>query len=84
MLGDESSVSHAIERIPGSDWTFKAVKAIILSALNVFSTDCQKWLIGTSLRVDFKNLGQSNQLTGLFTESGSIGMLEKADLTLSP
>lgn len=78
ILGDESIETSEIKSRTCPNRSFKAVKFIILSTLNMYMTDCQKRLVGTGPRVNFKKPGHSNRLTDLFAEIGLTGILEGA------
>lgn len=79
MLGDECRETRAIKSKSRSNSTFKTAKITLLSALNIFLTDCQNSLVGTGVQVKLKKPGQSKCLTALFTQTSLIGVLEGAD-----
>ena len=79
MLSDSSRFSSSLLTGNGDKRPFNTIRRTVLRAMNCFLSDVDRSSPGFNLRVDFSRRCSGGTLSGLFTETGLVGMLEGAD-----
>lgn len=60
--------------------SYKQVKSIVISNLNLFLIGTSQTFLGFGLQIDFSKRETVPYCSGLLTDNGVIGMLDAADL----
>lgn len=78
-LKDESRVSTAITIVEGVPRTFSQTPNLVFLAMNSFLWDVEKCSQRYNMRVHYSKDKSGGRLTGLFTDTGIVVMLEPSN-----
>lgn len=80
ILKDETRFSTSIRTTNVDNQSFKANRKLVIWLLNLFISNIEKTFVGHDFHVDFSKGIINANISGLFTESGILGVLEASDL----